>query len=177
LSKDLSSGLTNRVVVRIVLTSHTQPLAQRAIDISIKYDLWDEVFQLKMRSNETQVGTNSFSTSQQVIVFLERLKLTNLFPIQSLTDNQELVVNVEVLINPIDRERMDKVRKWVADNSTYIPPNQAGTAVGDSVVSSRPNALFNKIFEQYSAGAVMAAAWKESVASKPFRLSDLGDAR
>ena len=42
---------------------------------------------------------------------------------------------------------------------------------------SRSNAIFNKIFEQYAQGADVAATWKESLSSKPFRTGDVGDER
>jgi hypothetical protein len=33
--------------------------------------------------------------------------------------------------------------------------------------------LFNRIFEQYAAGAPVAATWKQTVTSKPFKLEEL----
>jgi hypothetical protein len=177
LPKDLTSGLTNRVLIRVSLIANSRQVARQAVDIAIKYDLWDEVFELKMRSNEVQFAPSSLSNLQQVLALLDHLQLSNLFSTQQLTANQEYVATVEILINPIDRERMDKVRKWVADNSAYLPSTPGTVGLGDSVTSARSNELFNKIFEQYSAGADIAAAWRQSVTSKPFKLQAARDAR
>jgi hypothetical protein len=81
-----------------------------------------------------------------------------------------------MLLNPIERERIDAIKKWVAENSTYTPADTTGFS-DKRVGSSHSNAIFNKIFEQYAHGADVAATWKESFSSKPFRIGDVGDER
>src|ERR1700756_1714739 len=50
--KDLVSGLTNRIVIRISLLSSRQIVAQAAVDVAVKYDLWDETFVLRVNVND-----------------------------------------------------------------------------------------------------------------------------
>ena len=46
--KDLVSGLTNRIVIRVTLVNPTQPIAQKLVGIAVKYDLWEETFGVKV---------------------------------------------------------------------------------------------------------------------------------
>jgi hypothetical protein len=45
------------------------------------------------------------------------------------------------------------------------------------VGSARSNAIFNRIFEQYARGADVAAIWKESLSSTPFKIQEVSDER
>jgi hypothetical protein len=83
--------------------------------------------------------------------------------------NRELVLRAELLLNPIGREMLRMLRKWVADNST---PEAGGDAA-----SSTSNALFNRIFEQYAGGEQMAARWHLALDSRPFRVNARADER
>jgi hypothetical protein len=83
---------------------------------------------------------------------------------------------VEILLNPVERERIEAIKKWVAENSTYTPADTTGFS-DKRVGSSRSNEIFNKIFEQYAGGAKVVAAWKESAFSKPFKIGGPTDER
>jgi hypothetical protein len=146
------------------------------VEVSVKYDLWDEKFQVTMGMDATATATNTYSTVAEVQAYLASLKMADLFVVAELTSTAELSLRAELLVNPIERERMDKIRKWVIDNSTYTPMNPSGSN-GGPAAASRSNELFNKIFDQYSSGADLAAAWKYAESSKPFRLQDLADGK
>src|SRR5262245_5835164 len=44
LSKELTSGLTNRILVRVVLSAGGETIGQKSVELAIRYDLWDENF-------------------------------------------------------------------------------------------------------------------------------------
>ena len=77
----------------------------------------------------------------------------------------DLTLRVEVLLNPIDREKMQMIRKWVAQNSTPEVAGRQGISVS--------NAIFNRIFEQYADGSDVAAVWRTAVQSARFRVDSL----
>jgi hypothetical protein len=82
-----------------------------------------------------------------------------------------LQIHADVLLNPIDRERMDKIRQWVAANTT-------GSSSGPQSATRTTSAsseLFARIFEQYAAGKDVASVWRRTLASRPFRLDELTD--
>ncbi len=44
LSKDLKSGLTNNILIRLELLRDSQVEARADVLLAVRYDLWDEVF-------------------------------------------------------------------------------------------------------------------------------------
>lgn len=174
LRKDLVSGLTNRILLRVTLQPERQPPVRKVLDITIQYDLWEETFKMQILTDEALVSSRTYRQVDEVIAALLDLKLPGLFAPGRVS---ALTLDVEVLFNPIDKERMDEIRKWVAENSRPAPPAGAGFGQGlpPPAPASESRALFNRIFSQYAEGASVAAAWKDSAASQPFRLEDLRD--
>ncbi len=158
LRKDLRSGLTNRVLIRVTLNELNKLQGTRAIEIAVKYDLWDETFSVVQRRDGTVVNDQVLKTLGEVLTYLRNLEMPNLFPV--VADMGPLTLRAEALLNPIERERMEQIQKWVRENSSYVPLEGAA--------ESTSNAMFNRIFEQYARNADAAAEWRETVASPVF---------
>lgn len=171
LEKDLGSGLTNRILLRFTLTQESRIVRQSAVEISIRYDLWDENFPIVTRVDEAVVDSSARKTVRDVLAFLERIRLARLFDIAGLTASDKLTMRLDLLLNPIDRERLESIRKWVAENSKRAPLDPAGVLGASD--GSLANAVFNKIFEQYARGSEVAAIWQRTVSSTPFTLESL----
>lgn len=165
LPKELTSGLTNRLYARVTLLDAQQTLDQRAVEIAIRYDLWDQVFTVVSTMNAATVESRSVTSLAEITALLGALPLPKLFDAAALPAARDLTLRVEVLLNPIDREKMSMIRKWVAQNTT--------PELGADRSFSTSNAIFNRIFEQYSQGSDIAAMWRVDVTSKPFRLDSL----
>jgi hypothetical protein len=174
--KDLVSGLTNTLLIHVTLLSGSRPLAQRTAEIAVKYDLWDETFTWTTKVEGTVVAVQPHATRQQVDALVADIRLPQLFPLSAVPPDDTPVLRAELLLNPIERERIEAIKKWVAENSTYTPADTPGYN-DKRVASSRSNAIFNRIFEQYAHGADVAAAWRESSSSKPFKIGELLDER
>lgn len=161
LQKDLRSGLTNRVLIRITLKEQDELRGTRAIEVAIKYDLWDEAFSVAQRRDGTLVKEQVLETQDKVLAYLHGLDMPDLFP--AVAGTGLLTLQAEVLLNPIQRERMEQIQKWVRENSSYVPLEGAAEATS--------NAMFNRIFEQYAGGDDDAAEWRESAVSAAFSLT------
>jgi len=169
--RDLTSGLTNRLMIRVTLHRATQQLHSRSVQIAVRYDLWDEKFTFTTQLDGVSTDTGELTEVQQVIQRLQEISLPELFPMSSVPADSDLVMRAVVLLNPIDRERMDAIREWVAQNSNRSSLDPAGAmSVGDMSVS---NAIFNRIFEQYASGSDLASAWQQTLTTKPFRPDSL----
>lgn len=166
LPKDLTSGLTSHLMVRLLLQSAGRPDVQHVAEIAVKYDLWDENFRVTLSVDGRVLTSETVTGRDAVLAKLNDARLPALFPEASLASGVAYTLHADVLLNPIDAERMEKIRKWVAQNSTYSPGQGY---VPDSATGNTSNELFNRIFEQFAAGASTAAAWKETVVSSPFR--------
>jgi hypothetical protein len=174
--KDLVSGLTNKLLIHVSLFSGGRQVDRKNAEISIKYDLWDETFKLTMAVNEAVVDVRSNLTREAVEAFLADIRIPDLFAAGEVREDGVAALRVEMLLNPIERERIEAIQQWVAENNTYTPADTPG--FGDKRVgSSRSNAIFNRIFEQYAQGAATAATWKESLSSKSFKIEEVGDER
>jgi hypothetical protein len=163
LSKDLTSGLTNRLFARVTLMHAAKVLDQRAVEIALRYDLWDERFSIVSTMNGAVVDSRNLGQLAEVEAMLGALPLPGLFDTLSLSEGRDYLLRVELLLNPIDREKMRAIRKWVAQNTT--PP------VGDDEGLSASNSVFNRIFEQY-ADSDLAAAWRVTL-NTAFRLESV----
>ena len=165
LPKELTSGLSNRLYAQVSLADARATIGQKVIEIAIRYDLWDEKFSVVSTMDGKITESRTLASLPEVNALLAALPLPRLFEVGTLPAGVELTLRVEVLLNPIDREKMHMIRKWVAQNST--------PEVGGRQGISMSNAIFNRIFDQYADGSNVAAAWRVAVASAPFRIDSL----
>lgn len=176
LPKDLASGLTNTLLVRVSLLADQHVVQQNTAEVAIRYDLWEEHFRITTTVAGKVIARNIHGSLEEVTAALARLPLPGLFRTKQLAASNRLAIRVDILLNPLDRERMEKIRKWVTENNRYTPSASAGgNVIGPGTATF--NNVFNRIFDQYTAGASVVAAWTESVDSAPFRLQDLADER
>jgi hypothetical protein len=174
--KDLVSGLTNKLLIHIRLFAGSQLLDQKTAEVSIKYDLWDETFKLTVTVGDATVAERSNSTREAITAFLDDIRIPDVFVRRAVPGDTDVTLRVEMLLNPIERERIETIKKWVAENSTYTPADTPGFS-DKRVAPSGSNAIFNKIFEQYAREGDTAAAWQQTLSSKPFRIDEVSDER
>ena len=166
LPKELTSGLTNRLYAQVSVADSRATLGQKVVEIAIRYDLWDQTFSVVSTMDGRIADSRTLESLAEVNALLSALPLPRLFEVAALPAT-DLTLRVEVLLNPIDREKMQMIRKWVAQNST---PEVAG---GQGITVS--NAIFNRIFEQYADGSDVAAVWRTAVKSAPFRVDSVSN--
>lgn len=166
LNKDLTSGLLMKVVFIVHLQSNDAQVHQtQRIEINGRYDLWKEQFNLATMQNSQETKEQTFQKMNEVVTFLTSLSLYNLFPVTDLPKRTVLHVNVNMLYNPIEKQRAENIRQWVNRNSVAIP-SKTGIA-GPS--RSATDTWFNRIFNQFGE-TNEAAAWQMQGQSKSFVL-------
>jgi hypothetical protein len=171
LTKDLVSGLTNTLLIHVSLFAQSRQLDQRTALVAIKYDLWGEAYALTVSVDGKVISTRTDETQQQIDAFLANLELPDLFAASQVPKEGTATLKVQMLLNPIERERLEAIKKWVIENNTSIPADTSGFSE-KRIGNLRSNDVFNRIFEQFSEGADSAAAWKESLSSKTFSISE-----
>jgi len=164
LRKDLVSGLTNRMLIRMTLATEGRTISQSVINLGIKYDLWEETFRMTTAVNERELPARTLATIEDALSLLTDLPLNAVAQSSDLQTGRTYTLLAEVLFDPIDRERMESIRRWVARNSA-LPAGGVRTAAGGSSPSAT---LFNAIFEQYAAGADIASTARDTATSAPF---------
>jgi hypothetical protein len=171
LPKELTSGLINRILVRVALLADERPLGTRAVEIAVHYDLWAETFSVTLAIDGKTVDAKTHDQLADVRSSLARLRLPDLWQIADLPAGARLRLRAEALLNPIDRERMEMIRRWVKRNGTRVPVDSP--EIGAPIGTTLSNAIFQRIFEQFAGGADFAATWHETVMSNPFDLQTL----
>ncbi len=174
LAQDLMSGFENRVVVRVAVLSSGKIIALRDATVSVRYDLWEELFTVRTRISDALVNEVTFKQAKEVMQYLGNLQFDGLFLMESLQRDQEISLQAEVSINPIEREKIERVRQWVAANSA--PGGAVSTSPAGAPLTAKPNDLFNVIFDQYIRGEDWVATWKLTVTSKAFKPQTEGEA-
>jgi hypothetical protein len=165
-ARELNGGLTNRLYSRVTLAQGDRVLGQKVVETAIRFDVWDQRFSFSTSLDDTILQTRDLAGLPEVMSELAAMQLPPMFDAAALPRDQPLTLRVEVLLNPIDREKMRMIRRWVAQNSTPTVGGNPGVSVS--------NALFNRIFEQYADGSDVAAAWRVTVVSAAFRIDALG---
>jgi hypothetical protein len=83
----------------------------------VRYDLWDEVFALHTLVDGATRNVRTVKSAEEAMAFLRNVRLMGLFARGAPMRAGALVLKAEVLLNPIDRERMEAIRKWVQENT------------------------------------------------------------
>lgn len=165
LRKDLRSGLTIRLLLRVTLLEGTREQASANVGIALKYDLWDERFRGELTINEVAQSVPELRNVEEAWAWLSDLRFVAVF--ERPPTAAPLSMKAEVLLNPIERERMEKIREWVKENSRFVPLEEVPGAASESA----SNSIFNRIFERYTADQELAAQWRQNVTSAPFNVS------
>ena len=112
-----------------------------------------------------------------VVSVLGNRRLPGLVSVKLDAPEAKLALTVELLFNPGAKGTDGRICWWVAENSGSALPDPTSVRPGLSAPApaSDSRALFNKIFQQYAAGASIVAAWKDTGSSMPFKVEELRD--
>lgn len=178
LGRDLKSGLTTHILIHLEVLDSARTTAQRDIDVAVRYDLWDENFPLTETASGVVLRSQDFATLEQVMAFLDNLTIAQALTANRLIPGRAYTLRAQVLLNPIERERMERLKQWVAENSgSERPESSASTAplgrgAGAPPAIAPPDSVFNRIFQQYASGVATSAVWHQTVVCPPFTLQD-----
>ncbi len=161
LPRELESGLTNRLYLRVTALDGATSLQVSTVEIAIRYDLWEQTFIVNRTVNTAPAEILRLAGTTEMRAFLQSLHVPGIFAARMLPPNRELTLRAELLLNPIGREKLRMIRKWVAENSAPTVDQGISTS----------NTVFNRIFEQYADGSDLAAVWRVDLVSPPFRLA------
>ncbi len=167
LPRELESGLTNRLYLRVTALDGATQLQVSTVEIAIRYDLWEQAFIVNRTVNNAPTQALRLAGTIEMNAFLQSLNVPGVFANRTLPPNSQLTLRAELLLNPIGKEKLRMIRKWVAENSA---PN-----VDQGISTS--NTVFNRIFEQYADGSDLAAVWRVELVSPPFRLAPQANER
>ncbi|TMQ17356.1 MAG: DUF4390 domain-containing protein [Deltaproteobacteria bacterium] len=114
----LSSGIASTVVIRIQITARdaNEPVAEQLIQRSVVYDVWDEIYTLRL---DEPGGSRTFKVKYRAEA-LKWLTAIDDLPVartQVLPLEQVFVLKMVVELNPVSRETLAEVRRWLSQGT------------------------------------------------------------
>jgi hypothetical protein len=130
--KKLLSGLPTVIVTRAYVfpEGRQQPVGLSVRTCRIVFDLWDEVFRIELR----QAGRRRKTVAVNVEGVLRRCAEGRRMPLvraRTLKAPTRHFVGVLVEVNPLSREMMERIRRWVS-----LPKGAGAVGPGDSLFGS-----------------------------------------
>lgn len=135
LAEKLSSGLPTTILMRayVLEEGQTDPLALAVRTCRVTYDLWDEVYRIKLSGPGGERDTAAINVEGVLRLCTEARDLP-IVDKSLLRANKPHFLGVIVDVNPISPQMLEQIRRWVArpTGSTGIGPSDAlfGSFVG-----------------------------------------------
>jgi hypothetical protein len=130
--RKLLSGLPTTIATRAYVfpDKDKQPVALSAQTCKVVFDLWDEVFRIDLH----QAGSRKQTVAANVEGVMRRCTEARRLPLVALTTlspSRAYFVGVLVEVNPLSKEILEKIRRWVAR-----PKGASAVGPGDSLFGS-----------------------------------------
>lgn len=114
----LSSGIPSTVVIRIQIAPRESntPVAEQLIQRSVVYDVWDEIYTLRL----DQPGGRKTLKVKYRAEALKWLTAIDDLPVAKLAVlpiDQVFVLKMVVELNPVSRETLAEVRRWLSQGN------------------------------------------------------------
>ncbi len=164
LSKNLKNGFTTTLLYNISVKNPKFSGPEKQLVFAVYYDLWNEVFHSTELFGQVK-KTTTFKTPAEVISRVEKVVFLPLEALSSLDLNAPTSIVVQVYLDPIQKDRLTAVRKWISENSINTGAEQTRTTPS--------NPLFSALVGEYLNAGLASLSWKTEVRSSAFRISDL----
>jgi hypothetical protein len=114
----LSTGIPSAVVIRIQIAPEDSetPVAEQLIQRSVVYDVWDEIYTLRL----DQPGgrkTLKVKYRAEALKWLTTIEDLPVARLAILPINQNFVLKMVVELNPVSKETLAEVRRWLSQGN------------------------------------------------------------
>ncbi|MGZ6478486.1 MAG: hypothetical protein ACXWQE_04235 [Bdellovibrionales bacterium] len=135
--KQIKTGLTTTVLTQLIVSVNKESRIQFPRTFLVYFDLWDEVYQLRTAEGE-KVEKKSLKDADLLLQQIQN----QVFEIDAAAlPSQFFDVSIRLTLNPISKEKKQKIRKWLAENNVGLPAganlNSSGMAVSTSADASK----------------------------------------
>lgn len=128
----LASGLQSVIVMRayVLREGESDPVALAARTCRVSYDLWEEVYRLKISGPGGERDTAVYNVEGVLRQCFEARKVP-LADRSLLTAGKPLFLGVIVEVNPVNAQMLEQMHKWVSR-----PAGSTGIGPGDALFGS-----------------------------------------
>lgn len=118
LDKNLKSGISNHFIAKLSLFVKQKEISKSQVQIKVIYDLWDEIFNLKITNSENSKELKLKNLSE-VKEYLSSFSFP--FTYEKATSYQSITANFEFIQDPFTKEKQKKIKTWIAENRVNMP--------------------------------------------------------
>lgn len=118
-TKELKSGLPNNISLLVSINWQNNKIFVNRINYQITYDLWDEIYRVQVSDDKQIKSTKSFESNLELLDFISHFELVSKEVVSALVAGQEYQISGQVLVNPVQAERIDKIRTWIANSQGH----------------------------------------------------------
>jgi hypothetical protein len=132
IEQKLSSGIPTVIVMAasVIEDGQTEVIAATAKSCRVAFDPWDDVYRVQL----TQPGGEKTSIAPNLVGVLTRCFEADKIPVVErarLKDGTSYVVQGKVEVNPISKEILEKIKRWVSR-----PTGSSNLGAGDALFGS-----------------------------------------
>ena len=115
----LITGIPSTVVIRIQVTPRdsNDPVAEQLIERSVVYDVWDEVYKLRLEQPDG-AKTVTVKYQAEALKWLTEIDDVEVAPLSVLPIDQVFVLKMVVELNPVSKETLAEVRRWLSQGNS-----------------------------------------------------------
>lgn len=162
--KNLKSGISNQFLMTLTLFSKQKEVMSEQFIIKVVYDLWDEVFNIRITSNESseEIKIKSLNAVKE---FLSAH--TFHFKSEKVNGLSSLSARYELVLDPLTKEKQKKIKTWIAENRVNMPstsPTEKGSISLNSNLNSDARSqnsnLVNSMLNNELSKETTEGSWK-----------------
>lgn len=115
----LGTGIPSTVVIRVQITPRDSdaPVAEQLIKRSVVYDVWDEIYTLRLEE-PGNVRTLKVKYRAEALKWLTAMDGVPVAKLAALPVGQVFVLKMVVELNPVSKETLAEVRRWLSQGSS-----------------------------------------------------------
>lgn len=186
LEKDIKSGLSTILVATLITWKKNKLNSKVVMNLKIRYDLWDEAFYLQKTMGKDK-STQKMIKKSEVLNFVKSYTFPAVLSLEELRGNNEISFAFGLVMDPISKEKRQKVKKWLAQNQVSIPssqPQTVGNSSSQATESSPPSVepttkgafnrgLFGQLLDSELGSGVDSGKWTYLSQKKSMSIKDL----
>lgn len=115
----LNTGVASTILIRIQVTPRDSdtPVAEQLITRSVVYDVWDEVYTLRLDQRGGRATTLKVKYRAEALKWLTAIEDLPIARLAVLPVNQVFVLKMVVELNPVPPETLAEVRRWLSQGN------------------------------------------------------------
>jgi len=172
---DLNSGLSTTLITSLTLFKDNALQTNTHLKFKIYYDLWDEVYYFKSLDGDKVISTIKFGKGS-LNNNLSQYTFSTTFTDDEAKRLSSYTAIFELVVDPINKEKRDKIKKWLAQNQVPATTSREFSTSNDKLKLDTTTSgtikrnLFNQILDSELNSELDTGAWNFVTPKMPLLL-------